>query len=311
MLHRFEVRDLAIAGHNPAGLRQALNALRKDGYQLVPLQSLLEGLVARRASARPMVAFTIDDGYFDHAAVAAPLFAEFDCPVTTFVTTGFLDGALWFWWDRIEYVFQATTHSRLSVPLENGHLLYEWHHPGERLSAQRQFTAWCKTLPESAKSSAIDRLAQVAEVELPASPPRRYAPMSWHDLRRCEGMTMTFGPHTVTHPVLSRTSHEQCRFELRESWERLRAEAAHPLSIFCYPNGQPGDFGTREIRILKELGFLGAVSGVAGYAHGAAILNATDGMFQLRRFAYAEGLPQLLGIVSGVERLKQIVRRER
>lgn len=33
------------------------------------------------------------------------MFAEFDCPFTTFLTTGFLDRTLWFWWDRIEYVF--------------------------------------------------------------------------------------------------------------------------------------------------------------------------------------------------------------
>ena len=51
------------------------------------------------------VAFTIDDGYVEQATVAAPVFAEFDCPVTTFVTSGFLDRALWFWWDQIEYVF--------------------------------------------------------------------------------------------------------------------------------------------------------------------------------------------------------------
>ena len=32
------------------------------------------------------VVFTMDDGYFDQATVGGAIFAEFDCPVTTFVS---------------------------------------------------------------------------------------------------------------------------------------------------------------------------------------------------------------------------------
>jgi len=121
---------------------------------------------------------------------------------------------------------------------------------------------------------------------------------------------MTFGPHTVTHPVLSRTPDEQSRVELTDSWHRLCAEAANPLPVFCYPNGQAGDFGVREMDTLAELNFLGAVVGESGYADGRRIRQDRYQPFLMRRFSYPGDLGTLLQAASGVERAKQIVRRE-
>ena len=107
MLHRFRCADAGVRGHDPAFVRAALEYLRANRYELVSLRELYARMARDAMPVRRAVAFTIDDGYFDHAEVAAPIFAAFDCPVTTFVTTGFLDGHLWFWWDQIEYVFES------------------------------------------------------------------------------------------------------------------------------------------------------------------------------------------------------------
>jgi peptidoglycan/xylan/chitin deacetylase (PgdA/CDA1 family) len=310
MLHRFRASELGVEGHDPQTLRRALEALRRERFEILPLTTLFEDLTAGRRHKRPAVAFTIDDGYLDHATVAAPIFAEFDCPVTTFVTTGFLDAQLWFWWDRIEYVFESTKVDSLSVDVGGHAVRYAWRNDTDRLIAQNQFTTLCKELMDSDKNHAIERLALASRVDIPALPPLRYAPMTWSDLRRCERMTMSFGAHTVTHPVLSRTSDAQARFELAESWRRLRMEATNPVPVWCYPNGQAGDFGEREMAILRELGFIGAVTGMTGYADAAAIRADEIERFRVRRFPYPDSLDELLLLAGGAERLKQIVRRE-
>jgi len=310
MLHRFHAPELGVDGHDPRTLRRILAALRRERFEVLPLETLFEDLTAGRRHSRPAVAFTIDDGYLDHATVAAPIFAEFDCPVTTFVTTGFLDAKLWFWWDRIEYVFENTRLDSLSVDVGSRPVRYAWRNAPDRRIAQQLFTTLCKELRDTEKNEAIEHLAHAARVEIPALPPLRYAPMTWADLRRCEQMTMSFGAHTVTHPVLSRTSDTQSRFELAESWSRLRAEATSPVPVWCYPNGQAGDFGEREMLILRELGFIGAVTGMTGYADAAAIRADEIGRFRVRRFPYPDSLEELLLVAGGAERLKQIVRRE-
>ena len=83
------------------------------------LRRLREGEPFRHA-----VVFTIDDGYFDSARVAVPTFAKFDCPLTIFVVSGFLDRKLWFWWDRIQFMFQNTRRSELVVPCAGERIRY-------------------------------------------------------------------------------------------------------------------------------------------------------------------------------------------
>lgn len=308
MLHRFRSPVRPLEGHDPAAVRRALAYLRRQRYRLLSLPELLRCALDGRVPDRA-VTFTIDDGYFDHAEIAAPVFAEFDCPVTTFVTTGFLDGELWFWWDQIEYVFTASRRLAVEVQLGPQLLRYSFATPAERAAAQGAFTEACKQVPDEEKHAAIRRLATNAEVDLPEQAPPQYAPMSWDDLRACEKRGMSFGPHTVTHPVLSRVSDERSRWELAESWRRLRAEAAAPVPIFCYPNGRESDFSSREIRTLAQLDFLGAVVGWPGVV-GSPASVAGDSAFTLRRFGFPDDLPHLIEIASGVEYAKSLLRRE-
>ena len=308
MLHRFTDPELGTSGHDPALLRAALAYLRRERYELVSLTELLRRLGDATPRLARAVAFTIDDGYLDHATVAGKIFAEFDCPVTTFVTTGFLDGAMWFWWDRIEFVFDCTTRPALDVELDAQPLRYSRDPATGYREAQEDFTARCKNVPEEEKLAAIQRLAGAADVELPDRPPLRYAPMSWDQLRTLERRGMSFGPHTVTHPILARTTSDQSRQEIEESWRRLTAQAASPVPVFCYPNGQPHDYGDREITVLQELGFTGAVVGTTGYARRHDFMRSPDGPFRVRRFAYPDDLREFAQCVSGFERVNQLVR---
>jgi peptidoglycan/xylan/chitin deacetylase (PgdA/CDA1 family) len=308
MLHRFAVPDLGVAGHDPERLRSALAGLRRDGYQLLSLRDLVRRLQDARAPLRKAVAFTIDDGYFDQSEVAGPVFAEFDCPVSTFVCTGFLDGELWMWWDRIETVFRQTRRRELRVPLGGSEWSGRWSDAAARLAAQDSFTEACKSVPDAEKLAAIDRLAAAAEVALPSAPPPAYAPMTWDQLRAAERRGMSFGPHTRTHPVLSRASDEQAPREIRESCERLAQEAADPDPIFCYPNGQRGDFGARETNALGELGLEAAVVGYPGYAE--RFEKGGEAQYRLRRFSYSEDPIEMVQVLTGFERMKALVRRE-
>lgn len=305
MLHRFRMPAAGVEGHDPAAVRRGLELLRRERYDFVSLTALYDDLLHGRSHRRPTVAFTIDDGYADQARVGAPIFAEFDCPVTTFVTSGFLDRALWFWWDRIEHVFQTTVRRAIDVPL--GETMLSYTLGDARDAAQADFIERCKEVPNAVKLAAIEALAAAAEVELPAAAPERYAPMTWDELRAAERGTMTFGPHTVTHPVLSRTSDEQSRHELTESWRRLREEAARPVPVFCYPNGRRSDFGDREITTMRELGLLGAVVGETGYAERLDTGDGTD-PYRVRRFAFTSDDHEMLQVVSGVEVVNQLLR---
>jgi hypothetical protein len=107
----------------------------------------------------------------------------------------------------------------------------------------------------------------------------------------------------VTHPILSQTSAEASRGEIVDSWARLKAEAHSPVPVFAYPNGLPGDFGEREIDVLRGEGFLGAVMAVSGYNSAADFRARDEARFKLRRFGRASELAYVVRCAAGLERL--------
>jgi peptidoglycan/xylan/chitin deacetylase (PgdA/CDA1 family) len=309
MLHRFSVPDVGVDGHDPGTLRQALAYLRKQRYHLLSLEDLLkklrDGEPLRRA-----VAFTIDDGYFEHALVAPPVFAAFDCPVTTFLATGFIDGKTWLWFDRLSMIFDKTPRTSVRARLGNKTIVYLTDSARSRAAAAKDLTARCKDAPEPDRAACVRELEPEAEVELPAVPPPKFAPLSWDDARRAEKLGMTFGPHTVTHPILSTTPDAQSEFEIAESWKRLSAEVSRPVPIFCYPNGRPKDFGEREIATIRRIGLLGAVRGQSGESIGTAAFRASEtACFEVPRFSYCDNLTAMMQCSSGVTTMTMRIRR--
>jgi len=309
MMHRFTHNDRGIVGFDPTLLRKGLEYLRRNNYEFLSLTDMFKRMDGNGLELNGAVVFTIDDGYIDHAEIAAPIFAEFDCPVTTFTTTGFLDGKLWMWWNKIEYIFLNTARHSLEVNAGGKTVQYVLNGNGNRMSVLDDFINRCKVMDDEDKLKAIASIAENAEVDLPASPPLMYAPMTWEDARTCEKRGMTFGPHTVTHPILSRSTYEKSEWEITESWRRLCEEVRNPVPVFCYPNGQLSDFGPREIGIFKKLGLSGAVVGVSGFAESQSHLDG-DWSFKIRRLSYPENLSDLIQYVSGIERCKRRLRRQ-
>jgi hypothetical protein len=231
--------------------------------------------------------------------------------VTTFVTTGFLDGELWFWWDKIAFILQETSHSELQIEIDEGPpIRHDISTPGSRNVAMETLTARCKAVPTTVKLDAIERLATALEVHLPLKPPPHAEPMTWNQLRKCKALGMTFGPHTVTHPILARSDSNTAAHEIAGSWARLRAECPDPVPIFAYPNGQPEDFSEREFRILDDSGLRAAVTGSSGYATRESYRDP-DGAFRVPRFPFPDSYPYLAQQVSGFERLKALLRGSR
>ena len=310
MLHRFRDPERGIEGTDPALVRRALGLLRRRRFELVSLGDLYRRLRGDGPPLRRAVTFTVDDGYADQAEIGAPVFAAFDCPVTTFVTTAFLDGGLWFWWDRIGWVFRQTRRRRVRVDVAGERLDLTWATPEQRTLVASDFIARCKAVSDAEKLAAILALASEADVALPDVPPPDCAPMTWEQLRACEGRGMSFGPHTVTHPILSQVDDAQSRREIVDSWARLREQARAPVPVFCYPNGGWADFGPREIATIREGGLAGAVVGAWGFADVREFGGADpDAPFRVKRIPFPDDVPYVVQYVSGVERLKMALRR--
>jgi peptidoglycan/xylan/chitin deacetylase (PgdA/CDA1 family) len=271
MMHRFRRPDSSYSGHELGDLRRTLTYLRKVGAQLVSVDTLIDE-VARAASGETgaghrkdavRVAFTIDDGYADLWEVAAPVFAEFDCPATGFVVPEVVDGLRWYWWDQLYWLMSRAARPRLELEIAGAPFVVEWQ-ANTLLAEHQRLCERVKHVPTATMGNILRQAELVAEVPLPMSVPDEFRVLSWEELRAAERHGLQFGAHTMTHPILSQCEDDQASWEIGGSVDRVRRELRSPSRIFCFPNGRWEDFSERDMRLVRESGALAALTSSYG-----------------------------------------------
>jgi peptidoglycan/xylan/chitin deacetylase (PgdA/CDA1 family) len=251
--------------------------------------------------AERAVVFTVDDGYADFADVAAPIFAAYDCPVTVFLITDFTSGKLWNWFDRIPWIINRTACHGVTVEIGGGRVSLGWRNLDERENAAEEIVERLKRVADVEKERLIGILAASLEVALPAGVPERDRAMSWDQVRSCVRHGVTFGAHTVTHPILSRVDSDRSVREVTESWRRVSEESGAPVPVFCYPNGTPADFSSREEAAVKAAGMRGAFSTVEASVTASGSEEGKGNRFAIPRFVYPASQVAFIQAASGLE----------
>ena len=309
MFHRFADREAGVAGHDPEILRRQLAWLRRHRFDVIPLLDFVDMLYEGRELERPAVVLTVDDAYDDFVRVAAPVLEEFDCPSTLFVPTGFVDGDVWMWWDKVEYVLDRTRVAQVELVVAGAPHTYALGSASERESARCDLVHRLKRVPHDDMRESIERLAAALEVELPAAAPAGYRPATWDQLADCaRSGLVSYGPHSITHPVLSRVDDARSRWEIEGGWHRLRAMSTAAIPVIAFPDGAPSMFGPREQQAAVGAGLRAALSTVEDWACATAGANPMQGIFELPRFPYSEWEPGFRQVVTGLERGKRLVR---
>jgi peptidoglycan/xylan/chitin deacetylase (PgdA/CDA1 family) len=85
--------------------------------------------------------------------------------------------------------------------------------------------------------------------------------LSWKQVREMSDGGISFGSHTLTHPFLTRIQRKQLECEVRLSKDIIEQQTGKSVSTFAYPSG---DFDSNVKRVVKETGYLAAVSTRSG-----------------------------------------------
>ncbi|GAC1587869.1 MAG: hypothetical protein NVS3B21_03140 [Acidimicrobiales bacterium] len=300
VIHRVRPTPLR-PNFDPDALDITLQRLRNSGCVFVPLHDVVAAVTEGRRLPDGAVAFTADDGYVDQAEVLAPVFIRHRCPLTIFVISAFLDRQWVPWWDRIEHALVST--ERRSIEMSSGETtrIVPIGTVSEKLSARHELVAAFKALPSSEAEEYLARLYGSLSLEVPSAPFDPYEPMSWSDARRLEADELvTFGPHTMRHPILARSEPASMAAEIDGSWDRLATELSAPVKVFCYPVGGRDDFGVREERILADRTYLAAVSVNHRQAVVAPARAAHALRFRMGRIPLHEEPGSLLAAAAGI-----------
>lgn len=85
--------------------------------------------------------------------------------------------------------------------------------------------------------------------------------LSWDEIRRLDGGTFSFEPHSRTHPELTRVDAPRAREEIEGSKKKMEDELGRRVSVFSYPHGV---FNVSIEAIVRGAGYEAAVTDIQG-----------------------------------------------
>ncbi len=306
MLHRMSSFGVIEEGHSAEFLDQALSYLLKKGYNFVSLEDIYKNINEGGPPLKKSIAFTLDDGYIDQAKIAAPIFIKYKCPATIFLITGFIEGEKCPWDFFLKFVFYNANKEQITIDLITEEIIYNIDTPENRHKSMTDFRSKCKSLSGQELEKTLFSLSTNVEKGSIDLLKTSALPISWDEARELEKHRISFGPHTISHAILSKCSDKQAREEIHGSWNILTQQLKKPCPVFAYPTGRKEDFSIRDVNYIKEIGLHGAVMAEPGCIDFCNIAEADK--YLMKRMSFPTNFEDLIQYSSGLELVKQNIR---
>ena len=243
-------------------------AYLKRNYNIIALDEFVSGIRSGKKPPPCSIIITIDDGYKSNYSIAFPILMEFNVPASIFLTTNFIGEKVPLWSDRIEYAVNNTDLKNVEIEIDGEKLRFDLNDRNARIVCDSGIKSRLKKIQQETRDKFVQEIEKMFHVKLffDKNTPEIYLPLEWDEISemRKSGL-ISFGSHTHSHYILPRCNPETIKNELLQSKKLIEGKTGVPCTLFCYPNGNPGDFNESIGKMLKELGYSCALTTVSGF----------------------------------------------
>jgi peptidoglycan/xylan/chitin deacetylase (PgdA/CDA1 family) len=234
-------------------------------YRVVSLGDVWRGL-ANPGSAQPTVTITFDDGYRNAYTAALPILQKYNVTATIFVAVEAVETDQILWYDKVFLAMAIAASGQFEIEMDS-HFRFTLESAEDRWRAALEMIAWLRTLPDSRRRECCALLER--KVTLPQQKVSGLM-LTWDQIQTMHRAGISFGSHTLAHPVVSRLSADELDRELMESKRTLEEKLGTPVLDFAYPFGKPSDCSRASQEAISRCGYRTAVTTVPGVNYAGA-----------------------------------------
>lgn len=224
----------------------------KQQVTIVPLEEGLATLRSGRSKGHKVV-ITFDDGYTSNVTIVLPVLKKLGIHATFFVLPGLLGKSIWP--EDVRNAIRRTTVDVLDLAdlgFGNIHILT----CQDRRGCAETLLDSLKRLPDSQRREYVDEILLRSGVS-----PLDNLLVNESQIRELANAGMEVGSHSMSHPILSRTSRDVATWEIFQSRRVIAELTGRPARYLAYPNGRPGiDYTKRDMALVQAAGYEAAFS---------------------------------------------------
>lgn len=257
--HRIGTGGVPLYSELPPEIFEAQVRFLKERYRVVSLDEMYREM-QNPVSREQMVAITFDDGYRDLYNYAFPILQRYGIPATIYLIINSMETGEAPWYDKIFVALDSLTKNRLEVVLERPRV-FELYSREARITAGSEIVGYLRTLPDQLRREwclAFNEQIPVSAEKL------TNCMLTWEQVRAMFQAGVSFGSHTMSHPVFSRLPPAEMEAELQVSKRILEERINAPVHDFAYPFGKPEECGLEAGELLARCGYRSAVTTTEG-----------------------------------------------
>jgi peptidoglycan/xylan/chitin deacetylase (PgdA/CDA1 family) len=248
-----------------------------NNFHCISLVELLSNIKQNKINSKSVV-ITFDDGFHNNYSNAFPILKRYNVPATIFAATGFIGSPTLIWPETLALIL-AHSDKQHTVIKNQRYLLDS--EEGKSV-AYRALTASFKNLTADEIDQTIALLLNEHNMTRESIYQSPYYDdlrmLNWPEIKELsDSGLVAIGSHTAEHRRLSRLQDKEAESEITQS-KRLLEQNIGTIDFFAYPyGGNPGDYTDHHVSMVKDAGYLAAVSCAQG------CVSTTSDCYQLPR----------------------------
>jgi len=243
-------------------LKKQIEDLLNYKYNIISLKEAIMLLKTGERIPNKTVVITFDDGYKSMYTSVFPLVKKYQIPVTIFLSVGPLETGRPLFVDALRFAFENTSEIKLdltSVGLNQYLLDIE----PERMKAISDINHYGQRNSNEHKNELIALIFSKLKLDI-EDPRLKNIMLNWSEVKEMHTQGVTFGAHTVSHPIMANIRKEEARSELTISKKLIEDKIGENVNFFAYPFGSRESYNSEVRKLVEENGFVAACTLISG-----------------------------------------------
>ncbi len=228
---------ISLSSVDKKAFERQLKYFKKD-YTFITMDEAYDLMKSNKPLDRRYLVLTIDDGYKDNFTYGYDLFKKYQVYPNIYLTANNVDKSTYLWPDILRNIVYTSKKTHVDVDIYDIHYSVSLTGKYSKIDLLDAIRENIKKYDEEKKYKILEYLSRVFDVKIQKECDLM---LNWDEVQKLSSIGVTFGAHTLNHPILGNLSEAEAANEIYGSKVLIEERTNKKVRHFAYPNGRVCD----------------------------------------------------------------------